>query len=106
MPSSISISTETAVTGLVIDASANSVFGAHRLLRVDVGEAMCLEVDQLAFARDERHGAGEVLRVDVLADSDRIRPRRADDRPTSSGLADGVAGRHRCCEPGEPRRAR
>jgi hypothetical protein len=76
LPSSIIIITATAVA-------------RHRPLRLDVDQAVCLEVRDLAAPRDQRHGAGQRAGIDVALD------RRADAPEPLAREADvlGLTGR-------------
>ena len=67
-PSSISIITATPVTGLVEEAMRNEGVRAHRPLRVEVHQAVGLEMHHGPPAADQRDGPGDPMLVDVAAD--------------------------------------
>ena len=81
--------TATLVMGLVMEQMRNMRVGPHRLARLAIGHALCLEPGQVAAPGDERDRAGNALVIDAAWTALEIRSSRSDDRPTVSGLTTG-----------------
>ena len=82
LPSSASMRIATAATGFDIDAMRNIESGCIGALRLQVHDALRLEIGDLAVARDERHGAGDLAgrdrALDELVDALQALRRQAD----------------------------